>query len=122
VSDDAISFIVKIMNDPAEPTPIRLAAAKDLADRAGLSGKQQIEVTTPQWQHVLGLILVDAPERPDTSERIIDSTYEELSRELEEGPSLAELEPAPQVVEDHTVAADVRVPKHTAERLGWLRR
>jgi hypothetical protein len=122
-ADSAIEFIRKIMDDPQEPTPIRLQAARDLADRNSLTGKHQIELTTPEWRGIIPAILVSASEAVETAERVIDASYDALTLEIEDGPSYAELEAvSADVVEEHRVAADPKVPAHTAARLGWKRR
>lgn len=42
----ALKVILQIMNDQTEKGGIRLKAAQDVLDRAGLSAKQRVEITT----------------------------------------------------------------------------
>lgn len=44
-SDIAVRRIVAIMNDDTTPVQVRLAAAKDVLDRAGLSGAHRVELS-----------------------------------------------------------------------------
>jgi hypothetical protein len=45
-AQDAVSTLIRATVDDNVPWPVRLAAARDLLDRAGEGAKQQIEVTT----------------------------------------------------------------------------
>lgn len=47
LADPAVSAIAEIMEDHSQPVMVRLRAACDLADRAGLAGKQVHEHTGP---------------------------------------------------------------------------
>lgn len=43
-ADKAAYAIVKLMQDPATPAPVKLAAARDLLDRNSMTGKQELSV------------------------------------------------------------------------------
>ena len=45
-ADDAAAVLVQIIMDKKSPPAVRVAAVKDLLDRAGLKPVEQIEVTT----------------------------------------------------------------------------
>jgi hypothetical protein len=45
-AQDAVSTLIRATTDETVPWPVRLAAARDLLDRAGEGAKQQVEVTT----------------------------------------------------------------------------
>lgn len=48
-AEDAASVLVRLMTDVTAPHNVRLAAARDLLDRAGEGAKQQVEVTTVDY-------------------------------------------------------------------------
>lgn len=56
-SDVAVLQILALMQAPDTPAPVKLAAAKDLLDRANISGRTTIEVEVPQWKDLLGGIV-----------------------------------------------------------------
>lgn len=60
-SDKAAARLVEMMQDKTIPPAIQLAAARDLLDRAGLVGKQEIEldVRLQKFEQVALDILVD---------------------------------------------------------------
>jgi hypothetical protein len=58
-SDKAAYRLVEMMQDPKTPPAVALAAARDLLDRANLSGKVELEVTVSKFENVLAEILVD---------------------------------------------------------------
>jgi hypothetical protein len=64
-ADDAISQIIRLMEDQSVPPQIRLAAARDLADRADLGGASKVELELKPWQSIIPDILVDLPELGD---------------------------------------------------------
>ncbi|TFV89591.1 HGGxSTG domain-containing protein [Blastococcus sp. CT_GayMR16] len=52
-SDPAAAKLIAFMNDESVPHNVRLAAAKDLLDRAQVSGKTTVEIEVPAWQQIL---------------------------------------------------------------------
>jgi hypothetical protein len=60
-ADLAAQRLIEFMNDKRVPWPVRLSAARDLLDRAGLGAKNELTVELPQWQAVIDRIVVDAP-------------------------------------------------------------
>ena len=64
--DRAALAVVRLMEDAKTPHAVKLAAAKDLLDRGGLSAKQIVEVNNlAPWQVILQKIIVPAvPEAP----------------------------------------------------------
>lgn len=61
-SDGAAAHLIKWMQDDSVPYPVRVAAAKDLLDRAPVNGKQIIELEAPAWQQILdGIVATVEP-------------------------------------------------------------
>jgi hypothetical protein len=58
-ADLAAQRLIEFMNDKRVPWPVRLSAARDLLDRAGLGAKNELTVELPQWQAVIDRIVVD---------------------------------------------------------------
>ncbi|KQO09700.1 hypothetical protein ASF06_05430 [Agreia sp. Leaf244] len=58
-SDKAAYQLVQIMLDENVPPATRVKAAESLLDRAGLAGKQELEVTVSRFEGVVADILVD---------------------------------------------------------------
>ena len=69
-SDKAAARLVEMMQDKTIPPAIQLAAARDLLDRAGLIGKQEIEldVRLQKFEQIALDILVDVDEDDDLGE------------------------------------------------------
>lgn len=71
-SDIAVLQILALMQAPDTPAPVKLAAAKDLLDRASVTGKTTIEVEVPAWQKLLDGIV--ATVEPGTGMRVFAET------------------------------------------------
>lgn len=56
----AAELLVELMADPEVDLKTRTQIAQDLLTRAGVSGKQIIEVDEPRWSKILKDVLVDA--------------------------------------------------------------
>lgn len=69
-SDKAAARLVEMMQDKTIPPAIQLAAARDLLDRAGLVGKQEIEldVRLQKFEQIALDILVDVDKDDDLGE------------------------------------------------------
>jgi hypothetical protein len=67
-----------MMQDPKTPPAVALAAARDLLDRANLSGKVELEVTVSKFENVLADILVDVETDDDLVEYIDAEVVEDL--------------------------------------------
>jgi hypothetical protein len=61
-ADLAAQRLIEFMNDKRVPWPVRLSAARDLLDRAGLGARNELTVELPQWQAVIDKIIVDVPD------------------------------------------------------------
>lgn len=61
-SDIAVLQILALMQAPDTPAPVKLAAARDLLDRANVSGKTTVELEVPLWQQLLDGIVATVPE------------------------------------------------------------
>jgi hypothetical protein len=77
-SDKAAARLVEMMQDKTIPPAIQLAAARDLLDRAGLVGKQEIEldVRLQKFEQVALDILVDVDgddELGEVDDNVIDA-------------------------------------------------
>lgn len=66
-SEVAVLQILRIMNDAATAPAVRLAAAKEVLDRAGVVGKAelQVDVKVQTWEDVAREILIDVDEPGD---------------------------------------------------------
>lgn len=63
-SDIAVLQILALMQAPDTPAPVKLAAARDLLDRANVTGKTTIEVDLP-WKELLsGIVATVEPGAP----------------------------------------------------------
>ncbi|MCW2526044.1 MAG: hypothetical protein JWM76_904 [Pseudonocardiales bacterium] len=121
-ADDAISQIIRLMEDQSVPAPVRLAAARDLADRADLGATSKVDVTVSKWENVAGHILVDLPQSVGPAE-VVDEAYAladptqvaALDFELPEQPPPYEPEPTQAPV------TGSRLPRHIKDRLGLRR-
>jgi len=69
-SDIAVLQILALMQAPDTPAPVKLAAARDLLDRANVSGKTTIELEVPLWQQVLDGIVATVPADGETAMRV----------------------------------------------------
>lgn len=69
-ADSAAGHLIKWMNDPKVPFPTRLAAAKDLLDRAqiGTDKKVGFEITQKPFEIALAGILIDVSADDDIVE------------------------------------------------------
>lgn len=63
-ADRAAAAVVTLMEDRATPHAVKLAAARDLLDRAGLSARAELTVDVLPWQSAIERILVDDPGKP----------------------------------------------------------
>lgn len=75
-SDRAAARLEAIMEDTTAPTAVRLAAARDLLDRAGVVGKQELElsanVSVSVWDNIEGLT-IDVYEDGDDDPNVIEA-------------------------------------------------
>ncbi|RBY95757.1 hypothetical protein DQ237_11390 [Blastococcus sp. TF02-8] len=60
-SDKAAAQLFAFMTDTAIPPAVRLAATKDLLDRAQVTGKTTVEIEVPVWQQILDGIVATVP-------------------------------------------------------------
>lgn len=111
-SDKAAVRLIEMMQDKTIPPAVQLAAARDLLDRAGLIGKQEIEldIRLSRFEQIASDILVDVQaeendELGSVDDNIVDaevvdeSAFEEEMRQREtlrarrrnRGQSVAEL-------------------------------
>ncbi len=61
-SDIAVLQILALMQAPDTPSAVKLAAAKDLLDRADVKGKTTVELEVKPWEEVLAGIVADVPD------------------------------------------------------------
>lgn len=67
-SDKAASLLVEMMQDKKTAPALKIKVAQDLLDRAGLSGKQTLDISVsekPAWLQVTEDILIDIEEDDD---------------------------------------------------------
>lgn len=82
-SDKAAAQLFAFMNDESVPHNVRLAAAKDLLDRANVSGKTTVEIETPLWQELLSGIVATVPTEGEAAMRPFAEGREPLVIEAE---------------------------------------
>ena len=58
-ADGAAARLIEFMNDRRVPWPVRLTAARDLLDRAGLNPKTTVAVEVPVWARGMDDLVVD---------------------------------------------------------------
>ena len=58
-ADGAAARLIEFMNDGRVPWPVRLTAARDLLDRAGLTPKTTVAVEVPVWARGMDELVVD---------------------------------------------------------------
>lgn len=76
-ADHAAAALIGFMNNADVPWPTRLAAARDLLDRADVTGKTVVEVAVQPWQALLDRI--DST-RPGGAPELDPTTAAELDR------------------------------------------
>lgn len=60
-ADLAAQRLIEFMNDKRVPWPVRLSAARDLLDRAGLNAKTEVSIEVQPWAEIIEKIIVDDP-------------------------------------------------------------
>jgi hypothetical protein len=60
-SDVAVMKLLALMQDPDVPKAVQAAVARDLLDRANVSGKTTVELEVPLWRQVLDGIVATLP-------------------------------------------------------------
>jgi hypothetical protein len=61
-ADLAAQRLIEFMNDKRVPWPVRLSAARDLLDRAGLGARNELTVEVKPWEDAISRIIVDVPD------------------------------------------------------------
>jgi hypothetical protein len=110
-SDKAAQHLFAFMNDTAVPHNVRLAAAKDLLDRANVSGKTTVELEVKPWEELLAGIVADVPEGTPMRE-FVDSESDPLvieAQRVDMERELAEYAPADRDW-SHPAASDSEPP------------
>ncbi len=68
-SDVAVMKLLALMQDPDVPKAVKAAVARDLLDRANVTGKTTVEIEVPLWQQVLDGIVATVPTDGETPMR-----------------------------------------------------
>ena len=126
-AEDAISVIAAMMNDDAIPPAVRLAAARDMADRADTGAASKVELTVKPWKQIIGGILVDTPTVADQLSD--DPTFDETAAVSYEGEIIVldEREAIPYEIVPALESAALlpgptsNTPRHIRERFGLRR-
>jgi len=110
-SDLAAAKLIEMMQSLKVADNIKLAAARDLLDRANLAGTQNVEigVTKRTYEDVLDEMLVEVPEGMDDDPDIIVSTRHEVIVDAE----VVEDEPPIRTRHDRAAFAEVERSKRT---------
>lgn len=82
-SDKAAAQLFAFMTDVAIPPAVRLAATKDLLDRAQVTGKTTVEIEVPVWQQILDGIVATVPAEGETAVRAFAEARDPLVVEAE---------------------------------------
>lgn len=96
-SNNVAVLLLKIAEDEKTPPAVRLAAIKDVLDRAGVTVKQEVEVTLQPWQQLIEGIVADVGDqyvRP-TGPRDGEVLDAEVVADDDESPLLNDLPPRP---------------------------
>jgi hypothetical protein len=74
-SDKAAYELVKMMQDPKTPAPVKLGAIRDLLDRASLTGKQELDIAVrvSKFDQIERDIVMDIEPLGDGDEFIVDA-------------------------------------------------
>lgn len=95
-SDKAAYALVQMMQDETIPPAVRVSAARDLLDRAGLVSKAElsVEVNVSKWDQIDAAILVDFDEPEDIvdAEVIVDNDETEADERMERSALLRRVE------------------------------
>jgi hypothetical protein len=99
-SDVAVMKLLALMQDPDVPKAVQAAVARDLLDRANVSGKTTVELEVPLWRQVLDGVVATLPTDGEVAMR-----------------AFAEAQPAPDplVVEAERVGAERELARYQAE-------
>jgi hypothetical protein len=82
-SDVAVMKLLALMQDPDVPKAVQAAVARDLLDRANVTGKTTVEIEVPLWQQILDGIVATVPTDGDTTMRPFAEGQEPLAVEAE---------------------------------------
>jgi hypothetical protein len=105
------------MYDKDAPYPVRMTAARDLLDRAGLTAKQTVEVEVKPWEAMLEDILI-TPDmgEPDALDGVVVEAEEtapaERSAVPSTSPSPLDLPALVRPAERPTASTDSRPPRY----------
>ncbi|MGY1857530.1 hypothetical protein [Modestobacter sp. SYSU DS0290] len=100
-SDIAVLQILRLMQEENTPAPVKLAAAKDLLDRADVKGKTTVELEVKPWEQLLDGVVGEVP---------ADTPYAPFA-------DLHEADPL--VVEAHRVDAERALENHAPDDKDW---
>ncbi len=76
-SDIAVLQILALMQAPDTPSAVKLAAAKDLLDRADVKGKTTVELEVKPWEELLSGIVADVPKNGELPMRQFERPSDE---------------------------------------------
>lgn len=79
-TDVAAGRLIEFMNDKKVPWAVRLAAARDLLDRGGVTAKTVVEVEAP-WQEIIEGIVAEVGDALPEAPRPVGSRREDLDPE-----------------------------------------
>lgn len=114
-AEDAVSQILMMMKDTTIPAAVRLAAARDLLDRANIIGKQQIEVDIKApWEGLVEGVLKATPE-PDEWDVVEGEVLDEYTATTEIASEEATWEREPDAV---VIDLNPPIPAHLRGRGG----
>lgn len=61
-SNNMAVLLMRIAEDETTPAAVRVAAIKDVLDRAGVTVKQEVEITVQPWQAIVEGIVSEVPD------------------------------------------------------------
>lgn len=91
-SNNVAVLLLKIAEDEKQPPAIRLAAIKDVLDRAGVTVKQEVEITVQPWQELIDGIVSEVADDAVRPPGPLDG--EVVEAEVVDGPPLPARAPA----------------------------
>lgn len=114
-AEDAVSQILVMMKDTTIPAAVRLAAARDLLDRANIIGKQQIEVDIKApWEGLVEGVLKASPE-PDEWDVVEGEVLDDYTATTEIASEQATWEREPDAI---VIDLNPPIPAHLRGRGG----
>ena len=119
-SDRVGALLLRIAEDEKTPPAVRLAAIRDVLDRAGVTVKQELEITVQPWQQIIDGIVAEVPDSAMRAQGALDvgspSQHREwVPGEIVEDDDVPLIDGLP-VPQPPTPTAEVKIPSRRQRR------